>query len=122
MISNFLTKLIAGVVAIILLLLIGACGVLYWKLDSAETAVTKLETQVSSMKATLTKNEAEMHSQKVAIDVLQETDKTLSGKLQEQSAIDKDIENASPEDDAEMAPVLRRTLDGVDRMLRPRQD
>jgi len=122
MISNFLTKVVAGIAAIVLLILITACGILFWKLDSAEDKVAKLETQVSSMKAVLTKNEAELHSQEVAIEVLQKVDRTLSDKLREQSEIDKEIDNAPAEDDAETAPVLRRAIDGVDRMLRANQD
>jgi len=122
MISNFLTKVVAGIAAIVLLILITACGILFWKLDSAEDKVAKLETQVSSMKAVLTKNEAELHSQEVAIEVLQKVDRTLSDKLREQSEIDKEIDNAPAEDDAETSPVLRRAIDGVDRMLRANQD
>lgn len=120
--TDFFTKIALVLMAVVVVVLMGFSGFLYWNMTSAQKKVDALVTQVSNLEAKNAQQALTNHSQEVAIAQLEKTDKTLSVKLQEQNDIDKEIDNASPEDDAEMAPVLSRALDGVDRLLNGRKD
>jgi hypothetical protein len=92
-------------------------GVLWLQKRSAEADLLAANVQLATLKDDLFKAQATATGLKVVIATLETTNATLGEQIRTETATDKDIDNAPPEDDAPLAPVLRRTLDSVDRML-----
>jgi len=94
-----------------------AFGLLWFQKNSAERHADALQLKVSELDQTVFQKTLEVSGLRVVITNLEEVNKIIAENFKAEQEIEKDIENAKPEDDGAIAPVLRGTLDSVDRML-----
>lgn len=117
MISAFFNTIQTKIMAAILVAAITLTGVFYlqkrWAESAEETALAKLATA----KEELFKKQVEAAGLKIVVTTLEDTYKRIAVNLEAERQIERDIDESAPEDDDNIAPVLRRSLDGVGRML-----
>jgi uncharacterized protein YhaN len=92
-------------------------GTLWVQKHLAEKEVVKLEVAKKALEQDLFKEQVKVHGLNVVVETLQDTFTTIAENIRKESALEKEITDAPAEDDAPMAPVLRRTLRGLDGML-----
>ena len=117
MISGFFnaiqTKIMAGLLAVSLTLV----GVFYVQKMWAESAAAEVREELVKAKEDLFKKKVEAAGLRIVLTTLEDTYKRLAVNIEAERQIERDIDESAPEDDGDVAPVLRRTLDGVGRML-----
>lgn len=116
--STVKSGLITVVVGAVVIAITGTIGTLWYQRNAAQTEVLKLVTKVAGLEQEVFKEQIRASGYKVVIETLEETYSKIEENRILESTIDKEIDDAPSEDDAAIAPVLRRTLDGVDRLLR----
>lgn len=107
----------SGVITIAVVAGLTLVGTLWFQKNQAEKAVVELQVQNANLQTAVLKREMEVNGLKIALDTLQETYAEIAEHLAIESDINKEIDNAPPENDGPLAPVLRDTLDSVGRML-----
>lgn len=110
--------IITVVVAAIVLTVSGTITTLWFQRNNARTEAAELAVKVSGLEQDVFKEQVRASGYKVIIEQLEETYSKIEKNRAFESEIDKDIKDAPIEDDAAIAPVLRRTFDSVDRLLR----
>lgn len=96
-------------------------GILWIQKINAQKEVAELTTQVTSLKQDVFKEQIRASGYKIVIETLEDTYTKIEKTRRIEAEIEKDITDAPPEDDGEVAPVLRRTIDSVGRMLNNRE-
>lgn len=95
-------------------------GYLWIKKNNAERDVAELSTQIIQLKQDVFKEQVRAAGYKIVIETLEDTYTKIEKTRRVEAEIEKDITDAPPEDDGEIAPVLRRTFDSVGGMLNNR--
>lgn len=106
-----------GIYMALLGLFLVISGFLWFQKNAAERTAANLQVEKLELENKLFAEKIQVHGLRVAMGVLEKTYDRLSESLQKEAEIEKEINDAPAEDDAPVAPVLRRALDGVGRML-----
>jgi hypothetical protein len=85
----------------------------YW----AEQKVVELELAKKEVEDKLFVEQVKVHGLNTVITTLESTFIKITANLQKEAEIEKEINDAPPEDDAPTAPVLSRAMRSLDRML-----
>lgn len=117
MISAFFNTIQTKIMTAILVATLTLTGVFYLQKKWAESAEASARAELAVAKEDLFKKQIEAAGLKVVVTTLEDTYKRLAVNLEAEHQIERDIDESAPEDDDNIAPVLRRSLDGVGRML-----
>lgn len=117
MISAFFNSIQTKIMAVILVAVLTLTGVFYLQKTWAESAEAAALAKLEATKEELFKKQVEAAGLKIVITTLEDTYKRIAVNLEAEHQIERDIDESAPEDDDNIAPVLRRSLDGVGRML-----
>lgn len=107
----------SGIITVAVIAGLTLVGTLWFQKNQAEKAVVELQVKNADLQSAVLKKEFEINGLKIAIEVLQETYNEIAENLAEEGKINEGIDNAPPENDGPVAPVLSDTLDAVGRML-----
>lgn len=116
-ISGFFSKFATILMALAVVISLLGGGLFYWKWSSAESKVIELQGAVSKLTAQVAKEKLSNEGLQNAMQAIEDTNRILANSTSQEIKINKDIDNAKTKDDGKIAPVLRRALDDVDRML-----
>jgi hypothetical protein len=100
-----------GVIAMVTLI-----GTLWVQKDLAERRVETLTAQKASLESAVLSKEIEVDGLKVSLTELQNTLFRIGEHKAVEDDNNKEIDNAPPESDGPVAPVLRDALRGIERM------
>lgn len=117
MISEFFNTIQMKIMAVGLVASLTLVGVFYLQKRWAESAEAKVRVELATAKEDLFKKQIEAAGLQIVVTTLEDTYKRLAVNLEAERQIERDIDESAPEDDDNIAPVLRRSLDGVGRML-----
>ncbi len=117
MISGFFNAIQTKIMAAILVVALTLAGVFYVQKMWAESSEAKVRAELVKVEEDLFKKQIEVSGLKIVVTTLEDTYKRIAVNLEAERQIERDIDESAPEDDGDVAPVLRRTLDGVGRML-----
>lgn len=106
-----------AIIAAVIVGVAGVVGTLYVKNLKAGWKIEELNLQVSNLQNDVFKEQIRASGYKIVIEQLEETYSKIEKTRRITADIDKEITDAPPEEDGALAPVLRRTLDSVGRML-----
>lgn len=111
----YLTYILGGA----FIALLAGAGLLYWQWTSAEERADQLRIENDRQQSVITGLQAKIVFQSNAIGALESVGADLSERDKSSDQIKQDIGNAPPSDDAPVAPVLDRVLDGLERLRQP---
>lgn len=114
MILPSLKSFVIGAVALSIITVVGSLWVQNRMKDSR---IEHLSHEKVLLETAVLAREIEVRGLKIAIEVLEDTFKSIEEHRLIEAEIEEEIHNAAPEEDGPIAPVLRRSLDGVGRML-----
>lgn len=104
-------------IAVIFGLLLGTLGVVYLEKRSAENSVATLTQTLATTKLELAAEKTKVAFKDAALAALDQARQNELSLTTTEQAIKQEVYSVPPSDDASIAPVLRRSLDGVARML-----
>lgn len=104
----------------LLIAVIVLAGVFYVQKKWADAEAASVKAELSIAKENLFKEQVTSSGLRIVVETLEDTYKRLATIVEEERNIEREIDESASEDDGAVAPVLRRTLDGVDRLLRNR--
>lgn len=107
----------SAAITVVVIATITLIGVLWWEKKDAENDLVDAKAQLATLKDDLFKEQVVSSGLRTVITTLEDTYEKLGENLKSEAETEKEIDNAPKEDDAPLAPVLRRTFDSVDRML-----
>jgi hypothetical protein len=113
---NLFSSVKSGLITVAIVALISFVGLLWVQKDWAQRQVESLAREKAALQSAVLAREIENGGLKIAIETLEDTMARIEEHRQIEEEINKEIENASPDEDGPVAPVLRRALDGVARM------
>lgn len=119
---NFKSAVITSAVIVVVIATLTFVGSLLWDKHSLTKELTDSKAKVESLSQDLFQQKIKVHGLEVAVDVLEKTYEKLGEYQKIEAETDKEIDNAKPEDDGEVAPVLRDAIGRVDRMLHLHKD
>ena len=96
--------------------LLAVTGVFWVQKNSAEKAVATLALEKDRMSGTIDALNVTIANGKLAVQVLEQTNATLTDNAAAESAIQQEISNAAPSEDAPIAPVLDRAIRSLGRV------
>lgn len=103
--------IVVGVVAGLSLL-----GFLWWEKNSAEKEVLELQIKNSNLESAVIARQVEINVLNRTMETLQQTMKEIAAAKEVEDRVDEDIDNAPPDKDGPVSPVLRDTLDSLGRL------
>lgn len=115
--SSVKSGIITVAVTATILTISATIGTLWVQRNLAKARVDELTVKVSNLEQDVFKEQIRSSGLKVVIETLEETYSKIEANRALESELDKEITDAPAEDDAILAPVLRRTLDGVGKLL-----
>lgn len=120
LLGNFLGPLATVknvIIGAIVVAMLTVMGVLWVEKNSAEKANVTLQSKNADLQAAVLKKQIEVNNLQISIDTLQEVNQELADKVAAENETNEEIDNATPEKDGPVAPVLRDALDAIGRML-----
>lgn len=112
-----INTLVASVVGGLFGILLGVLTLTYVEKISAEHKVTNLTTKIESVERDLASAKATIVVKDNAIAALEQIKKDEAAVAAIEESVKKEVYDAPASEDAPIAPVLGRALDGVGRML-----
>lgn len=107
----------SAAITIVVIAAVTFTGTVWVQKNIAESKVISLEIAKKKIEDDLFVEQVKVKGLNIVVETLEKTYDRLAQNLQKETEIEKEIDNAAPEDDAPMAPVLNRTLRSVDGML-----
>ena len=105
-------------IAVIFGLLLGVLGIVYLEKLSAEHSVTTLTATLAQTKLELAAEKMKVKFRDASIAALEQAKQAEDAVNSTVQEIKQEVYNAPQSEDGDVAPVLRRSLDGVARMLK----
>ncbi len=104
-------------IAVVFGLLLGVLGIQWVEKVRAQHSVTTLTTKLSTVETELATANATIKVKTNAIAALEQAQKDAESIATIERSVQQEVTSAPSSEDAPVAPVLRKSLDGVARML-----